>query len=793
MAASTKSKTWRARGIGLRCSNACLQRLLSRADEGGDIQIRSLAVEHHGRSKTATVDFRGDAATPPPGSLLPCAEHGGEAILLDEHFLGFTTLFAPPDEDYQLDIIALSGLGGHAFGSFKERGGEHMWLRDSLPRHLVGRDTGRPMARVLIYGYGSPVAGSTSMQNVDDIAGRLRHGLADLVVLGDDRRPRPMLLISHSLGGLIAKQAASSERVSKAIRAVVFFGVPHTGMDVTSLMPMVGEAGPNTELVVSIGQTNSQFLARQAREFPDALEALGRPEVFCFYETEKSPTAVQFENGQWCMSGPPAVLVSAFSATHCILGADAGDCSCAINRGHSEIVKYAREDDVYDTVLLRLQSLAQRAVLTAATQKCRPADRLSAVRHLIPMRHNRNFTGRRAVLKELQDRFFGKHEQQRQDAVALVGLGGIGKTQVALEFSYWVREHKSNYSIFWISALSVDTFDQSCTDILRSLGVADEGDATRDVKLQLQDYLSNDPRASRWLLVLDNADDVALLRDAPVRLRSYLPHRDDGLTLITTRTEDVVPTSCTMIDLHGMPSSEAKELFQKSLDRSRVCDYDDEACEKLLDAIERLPLAISQTAAYLNRNRCTVEEYLGYLGGREEEAVELLSYEASSGEHWPVQKEHSAVMKTWLVSLDQMRQTTATATATASEGEERESVVQLLMFLSRIEPKAIPKSMLPSVGGSGVVLAQTMGTLLSYAFLTKREGDMYDMHSLVHLAIRSWISRQGLAGKAAASALTHLRGKMPVSDRIRRAVWTAYMPHALRALASSGKAEEQTE
>ncbi|KAM3509182.1 hypothetical protein MY11210_006437 [Beauveria gryllotalpidicola] len=47
------------------------------------------------------------------------------------------TLFAPPLEDHELEIIAVSGLGGHAFGSFKERGGSNMWLRDSLPYEIT--------------------------------------------------------------------------------------------------------------------------------------------------------------------------------------------------------------------------------------------------------------------------------------------------------------------------------------------------------------------------------------------------------------------------------------------------------------------------------------------------------------------------------------------------------------------------------------------------------------------------------------------------------------------------------
>ena len=67
-------------------------------------------------------------------------------------------------------IIALSGLGGHAFGSFKERKGNHMWLRDDLPKDF-------PHARILIYGYDTKLEDSQSIQDLEAIAGTFRTAL----------------------------------------------------------------------------------------------------------------------------------------------------------------------------------------------------------------------------------------------------------------------------------------------------------------------------------------------------------------------------------------------------------------------------------------------------------------------------------------------------------------------------------------------------------------------------------------------------------------------------------------
>ncbi len=60
-------------------------------------------------------------------------------------------------------VVAISGIGGHAFGSFRAPDGEYMWLRDKLPRHLSG-------ARVMIYGYDSQIAGSKSFQGLGAIS-----------------------------------------------------------------------------------------------------------------------------------------------------------------------------------------------------------------------------------------------------------------------------------------------------------------------------------------------------------------------------------------------------------------------------------------------------------------------------------------------------------------------------------------------------------------------------------------------------------------------------------------------
>lgn len=69
--------------------------------------------------------------------------------------------------------IAISGLGGHAFGSFKEKGGTHMWLCDDLPYDL-------PKARIIIYGYESTLHGSDSFQDLEAFGSQLRTSISSI-------------------------------------------------------------------------------------------------------------------------------------------------------------------------------------------------------------------------------------------------------------------------------------------------------------------------------------------------------------------------------------------------------------------------------------------------------------------------------------------------------------------------------------------------------------------------------------------------------------------------------------
>src|SRR5690606_24207280 len=95
---------------------------------------------------------------------------------------------------------------------------------------------------------------------------------------------------------------------------------------------------------------------------------------------------------------------------------------------------------------------------------------------------------------------------QRCSKVAITGLGGVGKTQIALELAYQTKDNYPDYSIFWVVAASVETFEQSYLEIGQLLQVSGIEEEKADIKKLVKQHLDQE-HDGQWLLVVDNADD----------------------------------------------------------------------------------------------------------------------------------------------------------------------------------------------------------------------------------------------------------------------------------------------
>lgn len=241
-----------------------------------------------------------------------------------------------------------------------------MWLRDALPVHL-------PKARILIYGYDTKLADSSSFQNLADVASRFRVALR--INLGTLPRTRPLIFIAHSLGGLVMKQALvqmssgdiADTRNFTATFSILFFGVPNQGMDISSLLAMVRD------------QRNLPFLTMLSKDASPLQELIDRfrelfhfrdSYIYSFYETYASPTVKKDDAGKWSMSGDFAVLVDRYSARSGRSWEEDKSHLYPISSNHSGMVKFSEYSEDCAYVLNILELCAKMApTIIAARQK----------------------------------------------------------------------------------------------------------------------------------------------------------------------------------------------------------------------------------------------------------------------------------------------------------------------------------------------------------------------------------------------------------------------------------------
>ncbi|OCK91198.1 uncharacterized protein K441DRAFT_730266, partial [Cenococcum geophilum 1.58] len=157
----------------------------------------------------------------------------------------------------------------------------------------------------------------------------------------------------------------------------------------------------------------------------------------------------------------------------------------------------------------------------------------------VPLARNHQFVGRSSQLNELEANLFPEGHCLK---FAIIGLGGVGKTQIALELAYRTRDRYPECSVFWVTATSAENLQRAYLGIAQQLQIPGREEKREDIKELVQHYPGQE-NAGQWLLILNNADDLDMwfkktdISTNSTRLIDFLPRSSKGSIVFTTRSQ----------------------------------------------------------------------------------------------------------------------------------------------------------------------------------------------------------------------------------------------------------------
>jgi hypothetical protein len=321
---------------------------------------------------------------------------------------------------------------------------------------------------------------------------------------------------------------------------------------------------------------------------------------------------------------------------------------------------------------------------------------------------NRNFVGRAELLETLQRRLRARSGVAVTQAKAIHGLGGVGKTQLVLEYAHW---HAAEYELmWWIPAQRTTAVVAALAALARQLGIQEQADQDRMV----DELFGELRRRARWMLIYDNAE-------APERLSPLLPPGGDGHVLITSR----YPAWGRVAE--PLPLDVLRRHESVAFLRRRTGSHE-ESTATLAELLGDLPLALEEAAAYIEETQVGLTEYLRLA---RERAVELFGL--------PIADERR-VATAWSMSLDRVRAQSPAAGA----------LLDLCAFLApedipRDLPRRNPERLPPPLAQATrdpLAYNEAVRALSRYSLATVTPTAL-GVHLLVQVVVRSRLGPEG--------------------------------------------------
>ncbi|KAF3240648.1 hypothetical protein TWF128_011263 [Orbilia oligospora] len=363
----------------------------------------------------------------------------------------------------------------------------------------------------------------------------------------------------------------------------------------------------------------------------------------------------------------------------------------------------------------------------------------------MPFPRNGNFVGRAEELRQVYKYFSGPNFTESSihkpysvvtpRIYALTGTGGMGKTQIALEYAY--RHHRDYTAVFWVSTANEGTIHTSFIDIMQRIvkeqakitwpesppdyqaigsklgipGLIDEKgtvsanlEAVNNIRSALFSWLQL-PGNNRWLLIIDNADDLET-----VNIQEYSPNQGSGAILITSRRPEF-SQSAKQVDLDGLDSKSAVALL---LNLAHLTDsgVPENEAVTLVEKLGFMPLAISHAGCYIHETKLPLRDYLSYYN---EAFMALQSRKPGFG--WNYRNDTAAT--TWEISFSSVK-------------EKDKEAALLLLVCSYLNPQEIFDNLWGDRVLEKVETQKRILLLASYSLVKIIKFGVFSVHPVVH-------------------------------------------------------------
>jgi len=343
-------------------------------------------------------------------------------------------------------------------------------------------------------------------------------------------------------------------------------------------------------------------------------------------------------------------------------------------------------------------------------------------------RQDNVFVGRKKLLEELYTQLNPSHKTDRsktkfkentlENETTIIGicagLGGIGKTQLALRY---INQFKDFYPLrAWFYAENVTQLKEQYIEFARSLGYNEEnlsfGAAFSYIKKSLSQYPG-------WLFIYDNVTNYQEIKD-------FLPEEGGGYIIMTTRQQHW-PSSFKILNIDIMTENDALNLLQSLIKKN--INPEKSYATTLVKTLGFLPLAVAQAGAYIQQNNISIVEYLTLYQKHEQELL--------SDPTMPLGVDSLPVAVTWDISLQAINQESSII-------DNVSLPIELLMVCAYLAPEKISRSLLlnwleiahPKIKSPLLKLNASLAKLRQYSMIHDDSNEQITVHRLVQTIMR---------------------------------------------------------